>query len=146
MKWFLIFLGALALLAVAGLIYVRLASHDAARWHVDPTTVTEIDDLNQYIGGDAVSGDLETVAAALKAALGGEVLAGSFDNGFATVVVRTPLIGYPDYVSAGLIPQGEQTEVILFSRSRFGKSDLGANKARVDRIIRDLNAKFASQS
>jgi len=140
MKWFLLVLGALALLAVAGLIYVRVASHDAARWHVDPTTVTEIDDLNQYLAGDAVPGDLETVADALKAALGGEMLAGSFAEGFATVVVRTPLIGYPDYVSAGLIAQGDQTQVVLFSRSRFGKSDLGANKARVDGVIRQLQA------
>jgi len=143
MKWIIIGLGVLALLSVAGILYVRLASHDPARWHVDPVTVTEVDTLNQYLDDRVVAGDLQTVTGALAKTLGGDVLEGRFELGFVTLVVRTPLIGYPDYVSVRIAPaDGGDTRVTIFSRSRFGKSDLGANKARVDAVFADLEAMF----
>lgn len=142
MKWVLIGLGVLAVLAIAGLIFVRTASHDPARWHVDPATVTEVDSMNQYRRSEVLPASPDDVAAALSDVLDGEVLAGDLDVGFATFVIRTPLVGYPDYVSVRVAAEDDQTKVTIFSRSRFGRSDMGANKARVDAMFLKLLERF----
>jgi len=64
-----------------------------------------------------------------------------FESGFVTLVVRTPLIGYPDYVSLRIAEEGaEMARVTVYSRSRFGRRDFGANKTRVTRIFDELKA------
>lgn len=147
MKWILIALGLLTVLAVVGIIVVRTASHDPARWHVDPLTVSEIDPLNQYLASSAITGDVETISAMLPDLLGGDVLDGSYESGFVTVVVRTALIGFPDYVSVRIAERdADSSDVTLFSRSRYGKSDLGANKARVEEILSALRAAVTART
>uniref|UniRef100_UPI0024B9D19D DUF1499 domain-containing protein n=1 Tax=Marinovum algicola TaxID=42444 RepID=UPI0024B9D19D len=61
-----------------------------------------------------------------------EVLAGSLEEGRITYVTRSKLMGYPDYTTLSLTetPQGALLEV--FSRARYGKSDLGVNRARIE--------------
>lgn len=140
MKWVLIILGVLAVVAVIGVVYVRLASHDPVRWHVDPATVTEVRERNQYLGDVVIEDTPQAVAGALDDLLLGETfnaerLAGDITESWATYVVKTPLIGYPDYISARVSDADGAARVQLYSRSRFGDSDLGANKARVERIF-----------
>jgi len=147
MKWVVISLGLLAVLSLIGVLYVRLASHDPAKWHVDPTTVKQIDDYNQHLEAATFSADVDTIVRALPNIVGGEVLAGNFESGFVTLIVRTPLVGYPDYVSMRIAKDEEAiSSVTIFSRSRFGKSDLGANKARVSGVFADLKAVLAAKS
>ena len=139
MKWLMIVAALLCVLVVAGMLYVRMAGHDLARWHVDPLKVSQIDPLNQHIEKINVPTDVKTVVAALPDLLGGRLLAGDFGSGWVTVVVRTALIGYPDYVSVRIVEAGpEMTEVTLFSRSRFGIRDFGANKSRIEDILSKL--------
>lgn len=95
MKWVLI---AVIALLVIGAAWVRLAGHDSARWHVDPATVTNIQERNQHLDAQLFDAEPQKVAAALNDAIGGEVIAGDVKDGFATWVVRTSLVGYPDYV------------------------------------------------
>ena len=144
MKWIVIFLGILIVAAVAGVIYVRTASHDPARWHVDPATVTDVNAANEFLGSETFSAAPDAVASLLKKELGGEVLAGDLSDGWVTIVVRTALIGYPDYVSVRLTAVDDRTRATLYSRSRFGKSDLGANKARVERVFSILKSATGS--
>ena len=47
-------------------------------------------------------------------------------------VVRSPRLRFPDIVTVQLLPRGaDASTVAIYSRSVYGKSDLGANKARV---------------
>ncbi len=140
-----IFLVILALVAVgvAGLaIYVRVASVDAADWHVDPEEVTPPATPNFVLlaGSTAVQIDAEpSVVAeridAVAEAEGAVVLAGTTDEGFVTFVVRSRIMGYPDFISLRLVAQDGGTRLHIFSRSRYGQSDLGVNAARVQRWL-----------
>ncbi len=58
-------------------------------------------------------------------------------------VFRSPTMGYPDTVVVRFIeqPDGRST-LAMYSRSQFGHSDLGANKARITRLLAKL-ATFA---
>lgn len=47
-------------------------------------------------------------------------------------VARTPLMNWPDIVTAELVPGGPQAGLLLYSRSLFGYSDLGANRKRIE--------------
>lgn len=56
-------------------------------------------------------------------------------------VVRTPLMRYPDTVDVLVLPQPEgKATVALYSRSQIGRSDLGANLARLKRWLAALGA------
>ena len=47
-------------------------------------------------------------------------------------VQRTPFMGYPDTITVRFYPQSAETSsVAIYSRSRYGHSDLGANEKRV---------------
>lgn len=144
LKWIAILAALLIVASLAGILYVRLAAHDPARWHVDPAGVTGVNEENQHLARETFAADPATVAAALTDTLGGELLAGDLPDGYATYVVRTPLVGYPDYISVRIDPAEEGSTLTLFSRSRFGKSDLGANKARVTRVLAEMRARLTS--
>jgi uncharacterized protein (DUF1499 family) len=70
-----------------------------------------------------------------------ERLAGTADgSGYVTYVQRTPLVAYPDYVSVRAVSVGDgQSALVILSRSRFGKSDLGVNRARITQWLEALD-------
>ncbi len=142
MKWLVLLLAFGAVAAIVGVIYVRTAGHDPERWHVDPAKVVDVQERNEFLGSQVFSEPPEVITVRLTGALGGDVLVGDFSDGFVTVVVRTALVGYPDYISARIDGTSEGTMVRLYSRSRFGHSDLGANKTRVIKVFNDMQAKF----
>jgi uncharacterized protein (DUF1499 family) len=50
-----------------------------------------------------------------------------------TYVQRSRFWGFPDYVSVRAVDLGDGSSALaIFSRSRYGASDLGVNRARVD--------------
>ena len=56
-------------------------------------------------------------------------------------VVRTPLMRYPDTVDVLVLPQPDgKSTVVMYSRSQIGRSDLGANLARLRRWLGALGA------
>lgn len=137
----LIFL--LLLLVTGGFAaYVRLSANPAGRWHQDPLAVTARGAQNSYLlapGGDGAPAHLplppDEVARRLDAVTAAtprtELLA---EGGFGkTWVTRSRLWGFPDFTSVRLIAGAEGgTDLLIFARSRFGKSDLGVNRARVE--------------
>jgi len=137
----IIFLLVLAL--VAGLaIYMRAVAMPAAIWHVDPDTAVAPTTPNfVLINGDEAPvvslspTDTATRLDAIARDDGASLIGGSLTDGFATYLVRTRLMGFPDVVSIRLHDDGGQTRISLFSRSRFGESDMGVNQARVDRWL-----------
>lgn len=130
--------------AILVLAYIRLAPSNAAFWHVDPLSAKKPNRPNAFIlhpdHEKYPSPRFDMDAAALAARINdlilsagnAKVLAGSAESGFVTYVIRTKIMGYPDYASIKFIdlPQGGAT-LVVFSRSRFGYSDRGVNRQRV---------------
>ncbi len=133
MAWWL--LAAIVLVFVAAQAWVRLAPSDPARWHVDPE-VTHDADLRNGVRRIVPAGD-DTLAR-----LDGIVmdtprttrLAGSVASGRITYVTRSRFWGFPDYTTVAR--DGDRLEI--FARARFGRSDMGVNRARVERWLARL--------
>ena len=53
-----------------------------------------------------------------------------------TYVTRSRLIGFPDYTTV----EAKDGMVTVFARLRFGRSDLGVNRRRVEGWIKALGA------
>ncbi|SDZ49506.1 Uncharacterized conserved protein, DUF1499 family [Jannaschia faecimaris] len=135
---------------VAGLGYIRFAPMDPGVWHVDAATAARTGKPNDYLvaeGGDrpaitvpeTVEAVLDRLDAVATAERGVTRLAGSAAEGRVTYVQRSKLMGYPDAISVSATQAGEGTTLSIYSRSRFGQSDLGVNEARVERWLERLN-------
>ena len=56
---------------------------------------------------------------------------------------RSKLIGFPDRISVQFLPLSPDTSsVAVYSRSKYGYSDMGVNEARVGRLMAELKAKL----
>lgn len=141
------------LLGLAGLmLYIRLTPSDPELWHVDPRAVSKPDKPNHWLVRP-VSGDAEppqfTLPATELARIVDEValaqprverIAGSVDAGHMTYVARTLWMGFPDYVSIRVHATGGGSSLVAFSRSRFGHSDMGVNRARLEAWLAAIDA------
>ena len=62
-------------------------------------------------------------------------------------LVRTRLYRFPDTVDAQVVPAGEgRSTLALYSRSQIGCSDLGANRARLERWLRRIAGRVRDAS
>jgi len=131
----------LVLIAIGGAAWIRLAPSDPADWNVDPMVSADQDlatGVRRRIGGGP-----ETMAVLHRIILETprtEVLAGSLDEGKITYVTRSRIMGFPDYTTLKF----ETDHLELWARLRFGASDTGVNKARVEGWLARLNAEAAS--
>lgn len=133
------------LIVVLALAYIRLAPLDPQRWHVDPLTVTPPSSPNFYLQplDESIYSEepvelLRQLDALVMAEAGTRVLAGSPEEGWITYVQRTRIMGYPDLISVRAVQGEDGTKLALFSRSRFGYSDVGVNEARIRRWLEGL--------
>lgn len=133
---------ALVIATIALTIYVRLAPVDAARWHVDPEEVARPTTRNFSLlaGREAIAIDAPALAVAGRLqeaadAEGAQVIAGSLGEGFVTYMIRSRIMGFPDFLTLKLVPEGDTTRLHIFSRARYGGSDLGVNTGRVQRWL-----------
>lgn len=131
MKWVAVILAALVGVAV----WVRVAPSDPSRWHVPIRGEGDADfegGVRRVVGGDSdVMARLEGLILATART---RVLAGSVDEGRVTYVTRSALWGFPDYTTVEL----RKGEIAILGRLRFGRSDLGVNKARVEGWLQAL--------
>ena len=145
MKWIF---AALLILFVTALIFPRVATDDPARWHVDPTTVTPSEKPNSYLVADHDAVRLPLTPAAVLARVDRIAmaqprvtrLARDEQEGRVTYVQRSALFGFPDYISVRVVPDGDGSRLSIYSRSRFGESDLGVNKARIERWLKTIES------
>lgn len=135
-------------LALVGLaVAIRLVPSAPEEWHVDPNGIETVDARNAHL----VSADpariyaippVDLANALEKVALdmpGTSRLAGDPQDLWMTYVVRSRIIGFPDYVSVRVIPEGENRAMLsIYSRARFGRSDLGVNRGRVENWLAAL--------
>lgn len=153
MKLISIFILGLGLVGLAAIV-IRLIPVDAEAQHLDPATVSPPDTPNFSLrrgeGAASVAVDLATTASRLHDIMtgaGGQLLAGDLGQGHASYLFRSRLMGYPDVVSIRLtdastrerLPEGALTEIEILSRSLMGYSDMGVNRARVDRLLAQLS-------
>lgn len=127
----------LAFVLFAG--WVRFAPNDASVWHVDPVTAPNPSTPNFARVDQTTSLAPLQAAAALAAQAqseGAVRIAG--EDLFGTWMVRTRVMGYPDFVSIRVTPTGHGAQVVALSRSRFGYSDQGVNRARLRRWMAAL--------
>lgn len=132
MEWVIV---AILVFVGLGVAAVRLAPSDAAVWHIDPRTAKDPGDAGVLVRHEIAGKD---VLARFDAAIRQEprltVLAGSVRDGSVTYIARSRVIGFPDYIT---VARADGALVIL-SRLRFGQSDLGVNKARLERVLERL--------
>lgn len=128
---------------VAGALWVRVAPTPQARWHIDPATAKapratgyRTETLLALPAPDALiildKKALETART--------KAFAGSVAEGRITYVTRSRIWGFPDYTTVSANPQGEQTQLVLLGRLRFGIGDGGVNRARIRRWLKALEA------
>lgn len=129
---------AVLILIVGLLAFIRLAPTDVARWHV-PVTAAQDKDLTggaiRVIDGDAARMQaLQDIALATDRT---RLIAGSASEGLMTFQTRSRWMGYPDHTTIQL----DDGQIRMFARLRFGQSDMGVNKARLERWIGELDGR-----
>ena len=138
---------ALAVVVVVLLAYVRLVGHDSARWHVNPVTARLPPTPNAHILRPGEGAPVFDIGQTDLARIVDEVVSAqprtrlveqSADGLHRTWVQRSLLIGYPDYVTIRVVPAGEGASLALFSRSRYGHSDMGVNRKRAEAWMEEI--------
>ena len=120
----------LILLILGGLAWIRFAPADPAQWHVDPRVTTDQDlasGVRRRIDGGGPA-QMQALHSIILETPRTEVLAGSPAEGRVTYVTRSLWMGFPDYTTL----QDAEDHLELWARLRFGQSDMGVNRARVE--------------
>ena len=110
--------------------WVRFAPTDVALWHAVPQ-VDGNEDLPGGVKRRVAGAGAEGLAAfdrVARAAPRTRVLAGAPGEGMVTYVSRSLVFGFPDYTTAAL----DGDDLVVFGRLRYGQSDLGVNRVRVE--------------
>ena len=143
------FLG-LALVAalLAGAAYVRLAP-SGPEWHVDPEARGRSGPGRWLVadGGDTpalrLAASPRRVIEAFDAVArdaGAERLAWDPEEGRASYVDRSRIVGFPDYVSVKAVAEEAGARLSAYSRLRFGQDDFGVNRKRLDAWVEATRA------
>ena len=138
----------LLMIVVSGLVYIRLASHDAMVLHVSPPTGATLDTPVIMQGSalfvqafaappDTVLHALDRIALATPRT---STLKGDVKEGMITYITRSRVFGFPDYTTVQVIADGQGSRVTLYGRLRFGRSDFGVNEARIRGWLKALKA------
>lgn len=146
-----IVVGALFLAGIAGYVIRTVPHTPIEKWHLDPTTAETPSSPNTFraapesVGSDVVRVDMvlgtyslspKELARTLEAHVIRQRdtirIAGSPNELWLTYVQRSERMRFPDYISVMTRENADgQTEIAIFSRSRFGYGDMGVNEARV---------------
>ncbi len=134
------------LVAVAGVAYVRLSPTDLATYHIAPMA-TEAGDTagaNSFKAARQITtppADILTVVQTIASGTENtQLVAGSVGEKLMTFETRSALMGYPDYTTATVLDGPEGPLLVIVARSRFGQSDMGVNRARVEDWLSQMGA------
>lgn len=144
----MIALGLLGLVVGFG-VFVRLAPSDPARWHQTfegkpPATYPAAGAFQVVREVEDPAAVLAQLDAIIMATPRTTRLAGAVEDGMITYVTRSKLWGFPDYttVYAGpdeTLPDLSGPVLKIEGRLRFGGSDLGVNRARIEGWLSQLD-------
>ncbi len=123
---------------VALLAFIRLAPSDVSRWHRPIGSAEDVTGSGWAArvipATPALLSDLHQGMLALPRT---ELLAGSVGEGSLTYITRSKWMGFPDYTTI----EQDNGQIKLYGRLRFGKSDMGVNAKRLDRLINSVKTK-----
>ena len=119
-------------IVVGGLLYIRLAPHDAASLHL-PVPGEENADMATGAIRVANTDDIGFSAAIayLESLPRTDRLVGRAEEGLVTFVSRSRVMGFPDYTTL----EYRDGKLKAYARLRFGQSDLGVNRKRLEGLI-----------
>lgn len=121
------------LLVVAGMAYIRLAPMDPVRVHQTsaPRPPGDYAAPGGFTAVRTITAPAPQVLATLEqralATPRTRLVAGSVDDGMITFITRSLVMGFPDYTTVWV----DGDILTIHGRLRFGQSDLGVNRARV---------------
>ncbi len=138
----------LVMIALSGLVYVRLAPDNPAEIHLMPPAGASVDQPVIGPGSALFVAEFNLPPQDLwshiqQLALNTprtKQLAGSPEEGMVSYVSRSFLFGFPDDITVLVQPDEAGSRVVMFSRSRFGYSDFGTNEARLRDWLAALTA------
>ena len=84
----------------------------------------------------ASPGDMARLDRIIRATPRTTLLAGSPESGMVTYITRSRLWGFPDFTTVEARPGA----IVIHGRLRFGSSDMGVNRARVEGWVAALAA------
>ncbi len=123
------------IVAVVAAGYIRLAPASPDKWH-QPLDFEQSRDLEHGVMRviDLGEGDAQRLDVIIRATPRTSVLFGGLAGGRVTYVTRSAVMGFPDYTTI----ERHGDTMRLYARLRFGASDFGVNKARVEGWIEAL--------
>lgn len=145
MERVMIFVGVLFLVCLVGLgLAMRLWAPASLDLHQDPAMAQDPGPQGVKLTGDTAlqfsvsDKDLEEIVRSHAADWpSSERL--SDDGGFTTYLTRTGVFQFPDTFSFRVTSIDETTSQLeILARSRFGSYDWGLNRARVDRLVEEI--------
>ena len=143
---------ATALIALAAVMVWIRAAPSGPDWHVDPETEGRTGQGRWLVadGGnapamliDAPPAEILDAIAAIARSEGAVPLVWRPEAGRATFIHRSRVWGFPDYVSVKAVREAGRTRLSAYSRLRFGASDFGVNRARLERWLGKLKVAVA---
>ena len=130
--------------AVAGVAYVRLSPADLASFSIAPiaTQAGNTSGANSFKAARQITAPaadiLHAVDSIAQATERTQVVAGSVGEGLVTYETRSALMGYPDYTTVTVTDGETGPLLVIRAQSRFGASDMGVNRARVEDWLTQL--------
>jgi len=135
-------------LLIVAILTVRLWPLDVSTIETDAFSATALETPNYFINSDEEGGfnlDADELAQGIQTIIMAtprmKQVSITADGRNQTYVARSAVFGFPDFISVSIKGNSDgSSSVKLFSRSRFGYSDLGVNKRRVLGWLADIRA------
>lgn len=128
---------AVALVAAGGAAYVRLAPHNTAQVHAPIEDTQSADTANSALRVVPADEEMfEAAAAYMQNLPRTNVLAGDVASRRISFVTRSRVFGFPDYTTLQL----SDGTLKAYARVRFGQSDMGVNRERLEGLLAAIKA------
>ena len=122
--------------------YVRLAPAQAADWTVSesPDAPGDYPSAGGFRAVRLVDGDGSDVARKFDKAMLALPRTHKLGQaqGQTVYVTRSLLWGFPDFTTIATEDAGSQTRVVVYGRLRFGQSDMGVNRKRLEQVLTSI--------
>lgn len=149
------------LIAISGLIYIRIAPNDMIVLHVTPPLIPPASsrdlpdsyEVRRHVDmpPGALLSQLDKIILKTPRT---SLLAGASEEGMITYMTRSRVFGFPDYTTVMAVPDGGPdtapdaggSDLTIYGHLRYGRSDLGVNKARITGWLKALDAARSGQA
>lgn len=145
-KVMMMFFWTVLLIFVALQLYVRLAPTQPETWAIATAQKAPGDYPSEggFMAVRDVEGDGSAFLRAFDQAMQAEPRTSLFGtvDGQQVYVSRSQLWGFPDYTTVNVEPVvgSDRARATIYSRLRFGRSDMGVNKQRMKRVLGSVGA------